>query len=77
MGYVGLPLALLFTEAGFPVTGFDIDPEKVTALKNGRSYIFRIPETRSSARQGLPRDGRLFPCLGDGRHHHLRSHAAE
>ena len=29
LGYVGLPLALLFNEAGFPVTGFDIDPEKV------------------------------------------------
>ena len=28
LGYVGLPLALLFNEAGFPVTGFDIDPEK-------------------------------------------------
>jgi UDP-N-acetyl-D-glucosamine dehydrogenase len=45
LGYVGLPLALLFNEAGFPVTGFDIDPEKVKALNNGRSYIFRIPQT--------------------------------
>jgi UDP-N-acetyl-D-glucosamine dehydrogenase len=26
LGYVGLPLALLFNEASFPVTGFDIDP---------------------------------------------------
>ena len=43
LGYVGLPLALLFNEAGFPVTGFDIDPEKVKALNNGRSYIYRIP----------------------------------
>jgi UDP-N-acetyl-D-glucosamine dehydrogenase len=45
LGYVGLPLALLFNEAGFPVTGFDIDPEKVKALNNGRSYIYRIPQT--------------------------------
>src|SRR6195256_6706615 len=45
LGYVGLPLALLFNEAGFPVTGFDIDPEKVKALNNGRSYIYRIPKT--------------------------------
>ena len=45
LGYVGLPLTLLFTEAGFPVTGFDIDGEKVKALNNGKSYIFRIPET--------------------------------
>jgi UDP-N-acetyl-D-glucosamine dehydrogenase len=43
LGYVGLPLALLFSEAGFPVTGFDIDPEKVFALNSGRTYIQRIP----------------------------------
>ena len=36
MGYVGLPLALLFTEAGFAVTGYDIDSKKVDALNNGR-----------------------------------------
>ena len=28
LGYVGLPLALLFEEAGFPVVGFDVDPAK-------------------------------------------------
>src|SRR4051812_5389571 len=49
LGYVGLPLALLFNEAGFPVTGFDIDPEKVKALNNGRSYIYRIPPTEVAA----------------------------
>lgn len=42
MGYVGLPLALLFTEQKFPVTGFDIDPRKVETLTNGGSYIVRI-----------------------------------
>ena len=45
MGYVGLPLALLFKEQGFPVTGFDIDAEKVEKLNAGRSYIVRIPST--------------------------------
>jgi UDP-N-acetyl-D-glucosamine dehydrogenase len=49
LGYVGLPLALLFNESGFPVTGFDIDPEKVKALNNGRSYIYRIPQTEIAA----------------------------
>jgi UDP-N-acetyl-D-glucosamine dehydrogenase len=49
LGYVGLPLTLLFNEAGFPVTGFDIDPEKVKALNNGRSYIYRIPPTEVAA----------------------------
>src|SRR6185312_14094441 len=43
LGYVGLPLSLLLAEAGFKVTGFDIDDKKVTDLEAGRSYIFRIP----------------------------------
>jgi UDP-N-acetyl-D-glucosamine dehydrogenase len=45
MGYVGLPLALLFSEARFRVTGFDIDSRKVDTLNNGGSYIVRIPGT--------------------------------
>jgi UDP-N-acetyl-D-glucosamine dehydrogenase len=45
LGYVGLPLALLFTEEGFPVTGFDIDSTKIEMLVSLRSYICRIPET--------------------------------
>jgi UDP-N-acetyl-D-glucosamine dehydrogenase len=42
LGYVGLPLVLAFCKAGFPVTGFDVDSEKVAQLKNGRSYIKHI-----------------------------------
>jgi UDP-N-acetyl-D-glucosamine dehydrogenase len=45
MGYVGLPLALLFSEARFQITGFDIDPRKVDSLNQGGSYIVRIPAT--------------------------------
>lgn len=45
LGYVGLPLSLLLSEAGFRVTGFDIDANKVTALNEGRSYILRIEAT--------------------------------
>ena len=45
MGYVGLPLALLYNEQKFPVTGFDIDQRKVSTLTEGGSYIFRIPAT--------------------------------
>jgi UDP-N-acetyl-D-glucosamine dehydrogenase len=45
LGYVGLPLALLFSEEGFPVTGFDIDHTKIDMLTSSRSYICRIPET--------------------------------
>jgi UDP-N-acetyl-D-glucosamine dehydrogenase len=42
MGYVGLPLALLFSNEGFRVTGFDIEPAKVATLNGGGSYIVRI-----------------------------------
>jgi UDP-N-acetyl-D-glucosamine dehydrogenase len=45
MGYVGLPLALLFSEEGFAITGFDIDAHKVDTLNRGGSYIVRIPGT--------------------------------
>src|ERR1017187_2868791 len=43
LGYVGLPLALLFTDQKFAVTGFDIDGRKVDTLAKGGSYIYRIP----------------------------------
>jgi UDP-N-acetyl-D-glucosamine dehydrogenase len=49
LGYVGLPLALLFSEEKFPVTGFDIDPRKVETLASGKSYIYRIPPTDIAA----------------------------
>ena len=45
LGYVGLPLALLFNEEEFRVTGFDIDSKKVDTLNAGGSYIYRIPPT--------------------------------
>src|SRR5579872_2969836 len=43
LGYVGLPLALLYTDQKFRVTGFDIDQRKVDTLTKGGSYIYRIP----------------------------------
>jgi UDP-N-acetyl-D-glucosamine dehydrogenase len=46
LGYVGLPLALLFEEAGFPVVGFDVDPAKPEALRRGQSYIRHIGAER-------------------------------
>jgi len=45
-GYVGLPLALVFREAGFPVIGFDVDPKKVEAIRRGDSYIKHIGAER-------------------------------
>jgi len=48
-GYVGLPLALVFVEAGFRVTGFDIDSTKIEALTRGESYIKHIGADRVGA----------------------------
>ena len=45
-GYVGLPLALRFAEAGHRVTGFDTDPTKVNLLNAGKSYIQHIQQTK-------------------------------
>ena len=45
-GYVGLPLALRFAEAGHKVTGFDTDPNKVSMLNAGKSYIEHIPQNK-------------------------------
>jgi UDP-N-acetyl-D-glucosamine dehydrogenase len=39
LGYVGLPLAMEFVRAGFEVTGIDLDPQKLEAIHEGRSYI--------------------------------------
>ncbi len=43
LGYVGLPLAVVFAEAGFIVTGIDPDQRKVEALNKGVSYIPDVP----------------------------------
>jgi UDP-N-acetyl-D-glucosamine dehydrogenase len=52
LGYVGLPLALLYSEQKFKVTGFDIDARKVDTLAKGGSYIYRIaPEEIQSAKE--------------------------
>jgi len=51
LGYVGLPLALLYSEQKFRVTGFDIDQRKVEILAQGGSYIYRIsPEEIQAAK---------------------------
>ena len=51
LGYVGLPLALLFSEQKFAVTGFDIDQRKVDTLARGESYIYRITREEIRAAQ--------------------------
>src|SRR5687767_5809524 len=46
LGYVGLPLAVAFAEAGEQVIGVDIDPAKVAGLRDGVSHIEDIPSAR-------------------------------
>ena len=55
MGYVGLPLALLFSGQRFRVTGFDIEQSRVDKLNAGHSYIMRIlpSEIQEAQRAGL------------------------
>ncbi|HEY6004999.1 MAG TPA: nucleotide sugar dehydrogenase, partial [Anaeromyxobacter sp.] len=67
-GYVGLPLALVFSEAGFTVTGFDVDPRKVEAISRGESFIKHIGPERVAAAvaggryQATTDFGRLRAC---------------
>lgn len=49
LGYVGLPLAIRFSEEGFQTVGFDIDEEKVKLLNDGKSYIKHINAENISA----------------------------
>ena len=64
LGYVGLPLALVFEEAGFPVIGFDVDPAKPAALERGESYIRHLGADRIAA---AVRRGRISATTDFGR----------
>jgi UDP-N-acetyl-D-glucosamine dehydrogenase len=56
LGYVGLPLAVVFGEAGFQVTGIDPDKRKIAALAEGKSYI---PDVKTETVEKLVKSGRL------------------
>src|SRR5947207_14125825 len=58
LGYVGLPLALTLSEAGFDVTGIDIDTNRVDAIVAGRSYITDVTDEEL---QKATRENRLRP----------------
>jgi UDP-N-acetyl-D-glucosamine dehydrogenase len=58
LGYVGLPLAETFAWGGYPVIGFDIDPEKIEKLRKGESYIGHIDSERVAELAG---SGRFEP----------------
>ncbi|MFC2040953.1 NAD(P)-binding domain-containing protein [Chloroflexota bacterium] len=48
LGYVGLPLALAFTEVGFRVLGFDVQQKRVDLVNQGKSYIADVSNDRLS-----------------------------
>jgi UDP-N-acetyl-D-glucosamine dehydrogenase len=49
LGYVGLPLAVAFAEAGDAVVGLDVDPRKIDALGRGETYIEDVSSERIAA----------------------------
>jgi UDP-N-acetyl-D-glucosamine dehydrogenase len=46
LGYVGLPLAVEFAQAGFPVTGIDISQDKAAQVNAGDSYVLDVPREK-------------------------------
>ena len=79
LGYVGLPLVLLFSQEGFRVTGFDIDAAKVDRLNAGESYIHRIDPEQIKGAQGKGfRATADFSEIGECRRHFdLRADSAQ
>lgn len=65
LGYVGLPLVIEFCKAGFHVTGFDLDSEKISSLKLGKSYIKHINAERITQCKALFTPTTDFAKLGD------------
>lgn len=63
LGYVGLPLAVEFAEAGFTVIGVDVTEEKVTMLNNGESYVGDISSERLAP---LVRSGKFSASVDYG-----------
>jgi UDP-N-acetyl-D-glucosamine dehydrogenase len=65
LGYVGLPLAVEFARLGFPVTGLDVNEERVSAISRGESYIQDVSaedvaKTVGEGRLGATTDGQVL-----------------
>jgi len=65
LGYVGLPLAVAFAEAGRQVIGLDTDPRKVEAINRAESYIEDIPSSSLEAAGSLFRATGTYEDLAD------------
>ena len=80
LGYVGLPLALAFSEGGFRTVGFDVDATKVEALRRGRTYIQHLDGDRlrrTLAGGRLTATGDFATAQRTRRADHLRAHPAD
>lgn len=62
IGYVGLPLAVAFADAGFSTVGYDLDRQKVGAIQRGESYI---PDVESALVSKLVAANRLCASMDD------------
>jgi UDP-N-acetyl-D-glucosamine dehydrogenase len=65
LGYAGLPLAMAFAEAGFDVTGIDLDEERVTAIRERRSYLVDVPPERYEGLDGQLRATTDYSALAE------------
>ncbi len=67
LGYVGLPLAIEYADAGIPVIGIDLDGSKVRSLRAGRSYIDDVPSASvgKAVKAGLLRATSDFSALAE------------
>ena len=67
LGYVGLPLALEFAEAGLNVVGVEKDPKKLSALGAGESYVEDVASERLAplVSSGAVRATDDYAALGD------------
>ncbi len=68
LGYVGMPLAVAFAEAGFRVIGIDVDKRRVDGLNEGQSHISDVTSERLAplVKPLVTANGRLVPVSANG-----------
>ncbi|TRZ52148.1 nucleotide sugar dehydrogenase, partial [bacterium] len=66
LGCVGLPLVIGFCRAGFSVTGFDVDEQKISLLRQGKSYIKHIDSATLAEIAGLGEKAGTTPVVHGG-----------
>ena len=65
LGYAGLPLGMAFADAGFDVTGIDLNEERVRAVTERRSYLVDVPEERYHGLEGDLRATGDYSAVGE------------